>query len=313
MEIHYRLHRFVCSRILSSMFRIFPEHGNFLSVGFLLFFLLVVSTVSSSAQSYDAFLEPNRIVDISSPIRGRISMIHVREGDKVVAGQLLAELDTQVLQAQLASAMEAASFHGRVDSAQAMVTMRKNRYAMLQELEKSGNARPQELTRARTDLTVARAELQSAKDDRKLKKLEAGIIRARIEENKLRSPVDGIVVKIYKEQAELIGGVDQKGFITVVQPDPLKALFHLPPNVAKKLSVSDEVTIEIGLIAVTAEVGFISPVINAQSGTVEVRMIVNNNENKLISGKRCIFDDTVLGRNFDQKMEVKSKKNLPAI
>jgi len=312
MEIHYRLHRFVCSRLLPSMSRIFPGHGSFLPVGICLFFLLVVATVPSLAQSYDAFLEPNRIVDISSPIRGRISMIHVREGDKVVAGQLLAELDTQVLQAQLASAMEAASFHGRVDSARAMVTMRKNRYTMLQKLEKSGNARPQELTRARTDLTVARAELLSAKDGRKLKKLEADIIRARIEENKLRSPVDGIVVKIYKEQAELIGGVDQKGFITVVQPDPLKALFHLPPNVTKNLSVGDEIFTEIDSISVNAVVDFISPVINAQSGTVEVRMVIDNRENQFLSGKRCIFKDTVLSGDINQKMENKSTENLPA-
>lgn len=312
MAIHYRLCRFAYSRFFFPMFQTFPGHRTFHPVGFFLFFLFLGTTVSSSAQSYDAFLEPNRIVDISSPIRGRISRIHVREGDRVVAGQLLAELDTQVLQAQLASAEEAASFHGRIDSARAMVTMRKNRYAMLQELEKTGNARPQEMIRARTDLTVAKAELLSAKDDQKLKKLEADIIRARIEEKKLRSPVDGIVVKIYKEQAEHIGGVDQEGFITVVQPNPLKTLFHLPPRIATNMHVGDDVVVEINSILITALVDFISPVINAQSGTVEVRIVIDNSENHLLSGRRCILKDAVLGREMNQNMEIKNTDVQPA-
>lgn len=312
MEIHYLLCRFVKSKILLSMFRLFPGHGGFLPIRFFLFFLFFVTAASSSAQNYDAFLEPNRIVDISSPIRGRISMIHVREGDNVAAGQLLAELDTQVLQAQLAFAEEAASFHGHIDSARAMVTLRKNRYAMLKELEKSGNARPQEMTRARTDLTMARAELLGAKDDQKLKKFEADIIRAQIEEKKLRSPVDGIVIKIQKEQSELIGGVDQKGFITVVQPNPLKALFHLPPGLTRNINTGDEVIVTIDSISVPAVVDYISPVIDAQSGTVELRVILENKENELLSGKRCILDDSVLSGGNDQNLEIKSADLQPA-
>ena len=194
---------FVNSKLLSAMFRIIPKHGSFFPVSVCILFFLILSTTPCLAQRYDAFLEPNRIVDISSPFRGRISVIHIREGDSVKAGQLLAELDTLVLKAQLASAGEAVLFHGRVDSAKAMVSMRKDRYRMLKELEKSGNARPQEMIRGRTDLIISKAELLSAKEDQKLKKLEVDIIRARIEENKLRTPVDGVVTKIYKAEALL--------------------------------------------------------------------------------------------------------------
>jgi RND family efflux transporter MFP subunit len=283
------------------MFRKTPKHGvPFLVNVCLLFFL---SAIPCLAQTYDAFLEPNRIVDISSPYRGRISVIHVRDGDQVKTGQLLAELDSQVLKAQLASAGEAALFHGRVDSAIAMVSMRKNRYAMLKELEKSGNARPQEMARGRTDLIIARAELLGAKEDQKLKKLEADIIRARIEENKLRSPVDGVVTKIYKEEAELIGGTEQQGFITVVQLDPLQAQFHLPPDIAANLTVGSEIVVEVDSNPISAEIDFISPIINAQSGTIEVRLTIENKEHLLASGRRCIFKDPVVNEQILQNTE----------
>ncbi|MBT8360664.1 MAG: HlyD family efflux transporter periplasmic adaptor subunit, partial [Deltaproteobacteria bacterium] len=187
----------------------------------------------------------------------------------------------------LASAEVAASFRGRIDAARALATMRKNRYAMLQELEKSGNARPEEMKRAETDLAMAQAQLQSALDDKKLKKLEADIIRAQIDEKKLRSPIDGIVVKIHKQQAELIGGNDQQAFMTIVQLDPLKAVFHLPQDVMGGMQAGEQISIDAGNKTVTGKIDFISPVINAQSGTIEVSIIIPNSDKSLTSGSRC--------------------------
>jgi RND family efflux transporter MFP subunit len=249
--------------------------------------LILLFGQSAWAQSYDAFLEPNQLIDISAPVRDRIAKLHVKEGETVKAGQLLAELDAEVLKARLASSEEAAAVHGRIDSARALVTMQTNRQQMLQELEKSGNARPQEMLTAQTDLAMAKAQLQNALDEQQLKKLDARIIEAQIEEKKLRAPVDGVVVKIYKQQAELIGESDQHPLMTLAQLDPLQALFHLPPGDAAQLQVQQAVT----LVAVDKEVAgvvhFIAPIINAQSGTVEVRIQVANQQNALVSGSRC--------------------------
>lgn len=284
-----RLYSFAINKRPWAMFRFLSEHGLTYRFNCLLLsqLLILLSAAYCWAETYDTFLEPNQIVDISSPFRGRISSIHVRNGDQVTAGQLLAELDTHVLEANFVSAEVAASFRGRIDAARALATMRKNRYTMLQELEKSGNARPEEMTRAETDLAMAQAQLQSALDDKKLKKLEADIIRAQIDEKKLRSPIDGIVVKIHKQQAELIGGSDQQAFITIVQLDPLKAVFHLPQDVMEELHPGEQIKIDVGNKPVTGNIDFISPVINAQSGTIEVSIIISNSDHSLTSGSRC--------------------------
>ena len=284
-----RLFSFAINKSPWAMFRFQSGHGLTYRVNCFLLsqFLILLSAAYCWAETYDTFLEPNQIVDISSPFRGRISSIHVRNGDQVTVGQLLAELDTHVLEANLASAEVAASFHGRIDAARALATMRKNRYAMLQELEKSGNARPEEMKRAETDLAMAQAQLQSALDDKKLKKLEADIIRAQIDEKKLRSPIDGIVVKIHKQQAELIGGNDQQAFMTIVQLDPLKAVFHLPQDVMGEMQASEQINIDAGNKTVTGKIDFISPIINAQSGTIEVSIIIPNSDKSLTSGSRC--------------------------
>lgn len=285
----YRLFSFAINKSPWAMFRFQSPRGLIYRINCFLLsqFLILLSAAYCWSETYDTFLEPNQIVDISSPFRGRISSIHVRNGDQITAGQLLAELDTHVLEANLASAEVAASFRGRIDAARALATMRKNRYAMLQELEKSGNARPEEMKRAETDLAMAEAQLQSALDDKKLKKLEADIIRAQIDEKKLRSPIDGIVVKIHKQQAELIGGNDQQAFMTIVQLDPLKAVFHLPQDVMGEMQAGEQIDIDAGNQTVTGEIDFISPVINAQSGTIEVSIIIPNSDKSLTSGSRC--------------------------
>ncbi len=252
------------------------------------------SLQSAHAATFETFLEPAQVVDISTPYRDRITAVHVRENDQVHRDTLLAELGTGVLKARLAQAEKAAKFHGEIDGARALVTLRKKRLQMLTDLKKSGNARPQEISNARTELLMARADLQSALDRQQLKKSEAAVIEAQIQEKKLISPIDGIVVIVYKQEAELIGGSDQQPLLTLAQLDPLHAVFHLPPEAAHSLKNKKQVPLMVAGQQVTGEIDFISPIIDAQSGTVTVRIILANTDHALDSGSRCtlILNDT---------------------
>ena len=237
--------------------------------------------------TFETFLEPAQVVDISPPYRDRIETILVHENDQVHKGQVLAELESRVLKSRLAQAEMAAAMHGEIDAAKALVRMRNNRVAMLAKLKKSGNARPQELETARTELRMAKAELQSAEDRQKLKKSEAKVIAAQIDEKRLTSPIDGVVVAVYKQKAELAGGVNNQPLLTLAQLDPLHAVFHLPPDAARALRKQKQVPLTVAGQNVNGAIDFISPVIDAQSGTVTVRIIVPNPQLQLRSGQRC--------------------------
>ncbi len=239
---------------------------------------------AAGQESIDAFLEPDRVVNIASPFRDRISIIHVREGDRVKKGELLVELDSRVLKTKLALAEEVASFHGLIDSVRARVSMQKNRFIMLQRLAETGNARPQEMIKAKTDLSMAEARLRSAREERRMKKLEVQIIRAMIEEKKLRSPVDGVVVKVYKQEAELAGGGERPNLVSIARLHPLKARFHLVPRQARQLKRGAAVIVMADSMRIEGEVDSVSPIVNPQSGTMEVCVTVPNRDNRLFSG-----------------------------
>ena len=264
--------------------------------------MLLILARPVAGATFETFLEPAKVVDISSPYRDRITKIHVRENDQVHRGTLLAELETGVLKARLAEAERAAGEHGDIDSARALISMRKNRVRMLVELKKTGNARPRELSTAQTELAMARAQLQGALEKQRLKESEAGVIEAQILEKKLTSPVDGLVVKVNKQEAELIGGSDPQPLLTIAQLDPLHAVFHLPPAAVHSLKNNKQIPLLVAGRQATGKVDFISPIIDAQSGTITVRIILNNTDHALDSGSRCtlVLNDTPGGLSHDR-------------
>lgn len=274
--------------------------------------LLLVRPVA--AATYETFLEPARVIDISTPYRDRIDSIHVRENDPVHKGTLLAELGTGVLKARLAEAQQAARQHGDIDAARALVAMRKNRVRMLEELKKTGNARPLELSTAKTELAMARAQLQDALEKQRLKKSEAEVIKAQIQEKQLTSPIEGIVVTLYKQEAELIGGSDPQPLLTIAQLDPLHAVFHLPPAAAHSLKPNGQIPLLVNGQQVIGKVDVISPIIDAQSGTVSVRFILANPDHRLDSGSRCtlVLDDTATNNTTGEPVNDRTGTEKPA-
>jgi len=260
-----------------------------ISVCFTLLFLLISPTISSAEVVFETFLEPNKVVDMGASYRDRLTVLHVKEGERVKTGQLLAEFDSRVLRARLALAKTVAGFHGGIDSAEALVTLRKTKLATLKKIELSGNARPQELDMVRTNLAMAEAQLLAAYNMQILKKAELTVILAQLEEKKLRSPLDGVVLKIYKQEAELVGGSGQEPILILVQLDPLLAVFHFTTATMPSIKVGESVKLSVMETEVEAEVVFISPVIEPQSGTVAVRFRLPNPDGTLVSGSRIIF------------------------
>ncbi len=258
----------------------------------LLLIILLCPARQVVAASFETFLEPARVVDISTPYRDRIARVLVRENDQVHQGMVLAELDSEVLKSRLEQARAAAEFHGEIDAAGALVTLRKNRLRSLEKLKKSGTVRPMELENARAELAMARAKLLSAREQQEVRRLEAEIIEAQVREKKLTSPLDGVVITIHKQEAELIGGTDLQPLLTLAQLNPLHAVFHLPPEAAHGLQAGRDVPLQINGHALTGTVDYVSPVIDAQSGTVTVRISVKNDDGRLDSGSRCTLNLT---------------------
>jgi RND family efflux transporter MFP subunit len=210
-----------------------------------------------------------------------------REGARVAAGQPLVRLDVDLLESMLAIARAGMEEVGRVEAASADVAYRWQRVEQIRKLRESGSAQQAELDRAVADLAIAEGQLKAAQEAARLKVLEHQRIQVQIDRRTVRSPIDGVVTEVFKEPGEYTAANDPT-LLTVVQLDPLVATFRLPQEVASTLQPGMQLDIELANGTVhTAQIEFVSPLIDASVGTVEVKLRIANSDGKLPAGMRC--------------------------
>jgi RND family efflux transporter MFP subunit len=253
---------------------------------------LVAATTTAVAADdrISGFAEPLQQVEVAAPEAGLIESIRVREGDAVDRGQTLAQLDVRVLEASLALARAKAQSTAQVDAAAAEYQLRKDRLDAIEQLQREGHANTEELQRARRDAAVAESKLKAAKEDVALSALEARQIEAQIDRRIIRSPVDGVVIRLTRQQGEFLSPADPV-LATIANLDTLRVKFHVPTRQAKQYAVGQTVDIffpDDERLA-PARIDFVSPVTNADSGTVRVDVVIDNKQGLFRSGVRCTF------------------------
>ncbi len=253
---------------------------------------IIVSPLSGYAGTVEGFTEPFRTIDISAPGEpGLIVRIDAAEGQPVKRGQILVEFDARVLQAALKIAETRCTCGGRIAAAQAELDLREERYRVLEKLDAHGHASSAEMRRAATDLRVARANHQLALEEQTLAELERDRILAQIEARRLRSPIDGVVTSIYREVGESTS-VGEMQMLTLVQLEKLRVKLPVSANFAATLKVGALLELRIPELSrtVAAEVEVVSPVLDANSGTVQVTCVIDNAHGDVQSGVRCLVN-----------------------
>lgn len=243
------------------------------------------------AEPVDGFTEPFRTIHVASPESGIVSRLFVREGDAVSAGQQLVSLDDDVHRLLLDIAKHQMDATGRMHSARAEVEMYQSRLTKLAELRSAGQAYQQEVDRARADVEVAHGRLLAIEEEQALRKLEYKKYAVQLERRTVTAPVNGVVHLITKYPGEYVSPVDAE-VATVVQLDPLRATFLMTRAQSSKVVVGSSVTVAFNDSKLSAMgiVEQVSELTDAESGTVPVRIRIDNREGKYRSGERCTLE-----------------------
>jgi len=227
----------------------------------LLFAVLAAAPFASAwAEEAAGYLEPGRSIKISSAEPGVLQEVRVTEGQEVRAGDILARLDTRVLELEAKIAEEE-------------YTMLSRRLERLRELIAKKFASEDELIRAESDLKITRLRKERTE--------------AQIERLTLRSPIDGVVTELRVDVAESVPGANSH-VATVVQLKPMRVQLNLPVTEALRLSKGQEVTVHFPDFQETRPgvVDFISPVSTAVVNTVRVKVILPD-PGMLPAGTKC--------------------------
>ena len=250
--------------------------------------ILAVVTPCAAQNDIKAFTEPYRSIEIAASETGTLAHLAVEEGDEIQAGSILANLNEEVLAASLAVAKKSTESEGAINSATAELNMQQERLDKLQGLFQRRHASQTELDRAQSQYDIAAAKLESAQDEIQIKLLELQRIEAQLEQRRLRTPIDGIVTEIFKDEGEFVSPADPK-VMTVVQLNPLRVTFSVPQSEIHRLKGETTATIILDGEERTGTIEFISPTADAQSGTCRVKIKIDNPDLQLSSGQACFL------------------------
>lgn len=261
-----------------------------LTFGFLLHGTAVSEDQSPSPASHLAvgFTEPSQTIELAASETGTLSFLDVKRGQLVQADQVLGSLDNDVLKANLTIAKTRLDSDSRLKAA----LIRKNRaeqsYKKLKQALEEGFGGKQELEMASSDLELAVTDVQAVKDEQQISKLDVSRIEAELRRRELISPINGIITKIYREVGEFVSATDPV-VLTIVDLNRLRIRFYPQTASVENFNAGDRVKIRLvhtGQV-VTGKIEFVSPVIDADSDTVQVDVLLNNHGGRVRSGRRC--------------------------
>ena len=245
------------------------------------------TTLAQSEQSdaIDGFIAPFRSIELSSDEAGAIAELTVEEGDLVETGGTVAKLDDRVQELQVEIAEELAQTTSQLIAANQLLEKRKEISRRLDELKQRGHASQSEIIRAEMELSIAQAKVLAAKEEKAVREIELRRAEVQLDRRTISSPFDGIVAKIHRREGEFLSPLHPE-VATIIQVDKLLASFAIMSNQLDRFEINQEHTIRLenGSL-VKGSVYRIGVETDSQSGTVDIKLLIQNPTMKLRSGE----------------------------
>ena len=246
-------------------------------------------TVSRSdkelSTSYSASIKGKQDIDIYPQVSGKIERLLVREGDKVVKGQLLFVIDQVPYRAALATAL-AAEKSAQAQLSSALLTYNSNKELFAQKVVSAYTLQTSEnayLT-AKAQLAQAKAQITNARNN--------------LSYTEVRSPANGVAGVLPYRVGTLVSASMPKPLTTISDNSQMYVYFSMTEKQllsfvrqygSKDAAIKNmpEISLQLGdqtMYAHKGRVESISGVIDTETGAVTIRAEFSNPERLLNSG-----------------------------
>ncbi len=238
----------------------------------------------------EGFTQPFRRIDLSSDETGAIATLNVREGERVEAGDVVASLDSRVQSIQLQIAKKMASSTSQRSAAAKSLTKRQAISQRLAQMHHQGHASESEIIRADLELSIAESKYNTAVEEAAIREIEAERAAVQLARRTITAPFNGQIAKIHSREGEFLSPLHPE-ICTIVQTDKLLATFNVSSDQAKQFSVGQtyELRLENGE-TVSGEVHIVGVETDPQSGTVEIKLVIDNSDFRIRSGENVTLN-----------------------
>lgn len=213
--------------------------------------------LSSVDASYTGTIEITE-VEVSSAIPGRLVSIGPQEGDRVVKGAPVFELDAEAVAAErqvraAAVEMAEAAIDGakaQVRTARAQVTYLERETARLTRMQEKGVGSAQQRSTLQGQLDVARAQVSAANQaviqataGRAQAQAALAAVDQQMSNTRVAAPIDGVVLSRNREPGEVVA--PGMSVVTLGDLDRPRLRIYVPLQTVQTLSIGDEVQVTV--------------------------------------------------------------------
>lgn len=223
---------------------------------------------------------------VAAEVPGRVVEVPVEEGD-VVTGQetVLARIDDVWAQLELAASQaRLQQSQASIVEAQALVERAQRDRQYLDELQKSGSAKPREVQDAHTIERARLAQLERARADLLAVQTQIDRTREQLARLTVLAPFDGVVVRKLTEAGQWVDQGDE--VVQIVSRGSVDAVVHVPEAVINCVEIGTHVQLLIEPLdqEVVGRVVAINPLGSAAARTYPVKVRLDDQDGKLKPG-----------------------------
>lgn len=252
-------------------------------------FLLIPSRHAQAA--YNCLIEPAQIIELASPVTGLLDKVHVKRGDRVSKGQVIAQLEARAEQAAAELSRYKSEQTGPVSLAENKVEFSRRKFERRRQMASEKLMAVQERDDAEAEYKMAGSEHQVAQENRQIARIEFRQQSALLALRTIRSPFDGVVVDQMAFPGEVVEpGSNKKSIVKLAQLDPLRVHMILPKEMFGELTVGMEAEVIPEIPAKSkylARIKSIDRLIDAASGTFVVYLEMPNPKLAAPAGVGC--------------------------
>ena len=150
-------------------------------------------------------MEALKTVAVGAQVSGQLKKLHVRLGDQVKKGQLLAEIDPVLQQNSLKDAEASLeNMQAQIRAKKALLLQYELAYRRQKEMAAQDAASQADLESAQAQLDTTRADLAALDAQVKKARIAVETARANLDYTRIVAPMDGVVISIDTEEGQTV-------------------------------------------------------------------------------------------------------------
>jgi len=205
-----------------------------------------------------ATLRADEAITLKSEVAGRVTAIRFTEGQQVKKGQLLVQLDTDLLSAELAQT-------------KANLDLAQSEYARYQSLYKEQQVSAIDYERKKAEVAQAQASMS--------------LVQAKLRQKEIRAPFSGVIGLRQFSVGDVLQA--NQALVSLTSFSPLKADIKIPETSSSKINLKQAITFTVDAIpnlVLNGQVVAMESSLDSSSRAVVVRAAIPHGDNRIKAG-----------------------------